>query len=74
MVIILQRENAPLMNADLAVSYDLGRRLLHVGAASLRKQDESQLKRSKVCLITLFKWIHNGLMPYDSSLLPIRTC
>jgi putative drug exporter of the RND superfamily len=47
MVIILQRENAPLMNADLAVSYDLGRRLLHVGATSLRKQERSQLQEIK---------------------------
>lgn len=47
MVLIIQREDAPLMNADLAVCYDLGRRLLHIGATALQADDNGKLDTIK---------------------------
>ncbi len=50
MVIIVQREDAPLQNADFAVSYDLGRRLLQIGAAIVRERSPKELESAKSLL------------------------
>ncbi|MFN9916788.1 MAG: hypothetical protein ACK53L_29640, partial [Pirellulaceae bacterium] len=54
LVIIVQREGAELTNADLAVTYDLGRRLMQIGAENMASrtsdQDEDGWKQVKSLL------------------------
>lgn len=50
MVVIVQRDEAPLQNADLAVGYDLGRRLLQIGATILRERSPDELESAKALL------------------------
>jgi RND superfamily putative drug exporter len=78
MVIIVQREDRPLENADLAVCYDLGRRFLQLGAAVIAERgnaDSSTIKSlldDSIQMDSLWFDAVRSLAPQNSDLLGKR--